>query len=195
VTRPHVIRGWRIEVRARPGIPRVLAGAAVARVVAAALAAAGAPTPASLTVLLTDDEELEDLNVTHLGHDGPTDVLSFPLLPPDAFTHHEGAAGARAAAADGAAEGTSRATPPAFVLPPTSRPHLGDLAISVERAIVQASEGRGGQTGDRRWDAASELRLLVTHGTLHLCGWDHAEPGEEAAMRALERSLLGVAAG
>jgi ssRNA-specific RNase YbeY (16S rRNA maturation enzyme) len=28
------------------------------------------------------------------------------------------------------------------------------------------------------------------HGTLHLCGWDHAEPGEEAEMRALERRLL-----
>jgi rRNA maturation RNase YbeY len=30
----------------------------------------------------------------------------------------------------------------------------------------------------------------VTHGTLHVCGWDHAEPAEEAAMRALERELL-----
>jgi probable rRNA maturation factor len=34
------------------------------------------------------------------------------------------------------------------------------------------------------------LRLLVTHGALHLCGWDHARPDEEAAMRALERELL-----
>jgi rRNA maturation RNase YbeY len=30
----------------------------------------------------------------------------------------------------------------------------------------------------------------VTHGTLHLCGWDHAEPAEEQAMRALEQRLL-----
>ena len=35
-----------------------------------------------------------------------------------------------------------------------------------------------------------ELLLLVTHGTLHLSGWDHAEPAEEAAMRALEKRLL-----
>ena len=71
------------------------------------------------------------------------------------------------------------------------RTHLGDIAISVERAIGQAEVGRGGQTGDVRWSAADELRLLVTHGTLHLCGWDHAEPEEEAAMRALEQRLLG----
>jgi probable rRNA maturation factor len=41
-----------------------------------------------------------------------------------------------------------------------------------------------------RCDARDELRLLVTHGTLHVCGWDHAEPEEEAAMRAVERELL-----
>jgi rRNA maturation RNase YbeY len=62
--------------------------------------------------------------------------------------------------------------------------------VSVERAIAQAETGRGGQTGDIRWSAADELRLLVTHGALHVCGLDHAEPGEEAAMRALETDLL-----
>ena len=35
-----------------------------------------------------------------------------------------------------------------------------------------------------------ELRLLAIHGTLHICGWDHADPEEEAAMRALEQRLL-----
>jgi probable rRNA maturation factor len=60
----------------------------------------------------------------------------------------------------------------------------------VERAVEQAAEGRGGQTGDVHWDAPDELRLLVTHGALHVCGWDHAEPAEEAAMRALEQRLL-----
>ena len=62
--------------------------------------------------------------------------------------------------------------------------------VSVERAIEQAEQGRGGQTGDVRWDARDELRLLVTHGVLHVCGWDHAEPVEEAAMRAAEQGLL-----
>ena len=77
-----------------------------------------------------------------------------------------------------------------FALPPGRRQHLGDIVISVERAIEQAEAGRGGQTGDVRWSAADELRLLATHGTLHICGWDHAEPAEEAAMRALETRLL-----
>ena len=106
---------------------------------------------------------------------GPTDVLSFPLLPPDVFR--------------------SGAATPTFALPPGRLPHLGDIVVSVERAIEQAESGRGGHTGDVRWSPADELRLLVTHGTLHVCGWDHAEPAEEAAMRALERELLGAASG
>ena len=123
-----------------------------------------------MTVVLTDDEELADLNHEHMGLSGPTDVLSFPMLPPEVFARQG-----------------SRARPPGG----DSRTHIGDIAISVERAIEQAEQGRGGQSGDVRWSAADELRLLVTHGTLHLCGWDHAEPGDERRMRALERELLG----
>ena len=59
-------------------------------------------------------------------------------------------------------------------------------------AFEKSEAGRGGQTGDVRWDARDELRLLVTHGVLHVCGWDHAEPAEEREMRALERQLLGL---
>ena len=81
---------------------------------------------------------------------------------------------------------------PGFVLPPDEPVHLGEIIVSVERARAQADEGHGGQTGDVRWDAADELRLLLTHGALHLCGWDHAEPEEEAAMRDLERALLST---
>lgn len=77
-----------------------------------------------------------------------------------------------------------------FALPPGRRLHLGDIVVSVERAAEQAESGRGGHTGDVRWSTADELRLLVTHGVLHVCGWDHADPEEETAMRALERGLL-----
>jgi probable rRNA maturation factor len=181
VTRPIVIDGWRIDVSVRPGVSRLLSAGEVSRVVAAALGAAGAPKRASISVILTNDEELEALNVAHLGHEGPTDVLSFPLLPPDAFPAHEGAT--RAAKDHGSIR--------PFALPPRARLHLGDIVISVARAIDQATHGRGGHDGDRRWAPADELRLLLTHGTLHLCGWDHAEPVEEAAMRALEGRLLG----
>ena len=145
---------------------------------ARALDAAAAPEPGSVTVVLTDDGELEDLNREHMGHDGPTDVLSFPMLEPGAFTR--------------TGPGDARPRPRSMRAPAHRRPrtHIGDIAISVERAIEQAEQGRGGHTGDVRWSPADELRLLVTHGTLHLCGWDHAEPAEESAMRGLERALL-----
>jgi probable rRNA maturation factor len=71
--------------------------------------------------------------------------------------------------------------------------HLGDVIVSVERAAEQAEAGRGGQTGDVRWSTADEVRLLVVHGVLHVCGWDHAKPDEERAMRTLEREVLATA--
>ena len=181
---------WRIDVTIRDALAqadrgrRVVAVAPLARSIAAALDAAGAPAPASVGLILSDDAELASLNETHLGHDGPTDVLSFPLLPAEAFPPHDGDVDRRPAPDPGDAA--------FFVGPPGQRIHLGDIAVSVERAREQAEHGRGGQTGDVRWSAADELRLLVTHGTLHLCGWDHAEPAEEAAMRALERRLLAA---
>jgi probable rRNA maturation factor len=143
-----------------------------------ALDAALAPEPGSVTVVLADDEELADLNLEHMGQAGPTDVLSFPMLEPDAF-RRTGPADARPRRRRKLAQARRR-----------PRVHIGDIAISVERAIEQAQQGRGGHTGDMRWSPADELRLLVTHGTLHLCGWDHAEPSEEAAMRGLENALL-----
>jgi probable rRNA maturation factor len=179
----HYVAGWRVEVERREGVPRLVPAAALARAVAAALDAAGAPRPASIGLILADDAELGELNAAHMGKDGPTDVLSFPLLAPGDYPGHPGK-GADAPQPAGT-------TPDGFALPPGAAPHLGDIVVSVERAIDQAEAGRGGQTGDVRWDARDELRLLATHGTLHVCGWDHADPVEEAAMRDLERRLLG----
>lgn len=153
--------------------------AALARVAAAALDAAMAPPPANLGLILSDDRELAALNAEHMGEQGPTDVLSFPLLPPAAFPPHTGQ--------DPAARSSDASR---FVLPPGQRVELGDVVVSVERAAEQAAEGRGGQTGDVRWSVADELSLLVVHGTLHVCGWDHAVAEEETAMRALELRIL-----
>lgn len=180
-----------MTVRTGVVLPAGLSQAALARAIAAALSAAGAPEPASVGLILADDSELAGLNESHLGKPEPTDVLSFPLLSAEAYPRHEGqppGAGGGGGPAGGSAVGL-----PGFVLPPGTRPHLGDVVVSAERAIEQAEAGQGGQTGDVRWSAADELRLLVTHGTLHLCGWDHAEPAEEASMRALEGRLLGSA--
>ena len=106
------------------------------------------------------------LNATHMGKDGPTDVLSFPLLPPEAFAPRGAARGATATAGG-------------------RRPHLGDIVISVERAREQAETGRGGQTGDVRWSAADELASSPSTARCTSA----ARPRracEEAAMRALE---------
>jgi probable rRNA maturation factor len=165
VARSIYLPPWRVDVTTRAGTKAPVPSTALARAVAVALEAAGSPSPASVAVVLTDDEELAELNAEHMGHEGPTDVLSFPMLEPGSF--------------------------PSRARKASRRVHIGDIAISVERAVKQAIEGRGGQTGDIRWSAADELRLLVTHGTLHLCGMDHAEPTEEAAMRTLERRLIG----
>lgn len=186
-TRALYVGACRTDLVRRAGTGRVLADERLARTATLALEAAGAPTPASVTVVLTDDEELRDLNRAHLGRDEPTDVLSFPMLPPEAYPPHPGTVGSDAAgpSAGGAADDIA-----GIVVASGGRTHIGDIAISVERAIDQAEAGHGGQTGDVRWSPADELRLLVTHGVLHLCGWDHAEPAEEAAMRALEQRLL-----
>ncbi len=181
---------FRMDLQVRAGVPRLVAAASLARALRAALLAGGAPEPAAVGLVLAGDAELARLNAAHLGRRGPTDVLSFPLLPPAAYASHEGgpplpAPPGRAARAD---------LGPAFLLPPGVRLHLGDIVVSVERAIEQAEAGRGGQTGDVRWSPADELRLLVVHGGLHLCGWDHAEPAEEAAMRALEQEILAALA-
>ena len=55
---------------------------------------------------------------------------------------------------------------------------IGDVAISVERAIGQAPDG------------VAELRLLAVHGFLHCLGHDHALPEAAAAMTAATRMLL-----
>jgi probable rRNA maturation factor len=187
---------WRVDALRRGGVPRLVPLAALERLVARALAAAGAPAPASIGLVLSHDAELAALNRRAMGRRGPTDVLSFPLLAPSAFPPHAGQdaavrAGARAGARGGAGAATQDAGA-AFALPPRVRPHLGDVVVSVERAVAQAVQGQGGWTGDRSWAPADELRLLVVHGTLHVCGWDHARPDEEAAMRALERDLLAA---
>jgi probable rRNA maturation factor len=175
---------FRIDVTVRPGVPHVASRNRVARAVRAALEAAGAPGPASIGVVLSADGELEELNTTHMGASGATDVLSFPFFPPEAYPPH-------ARGTDGQRDPwVAAALKQAFALPPGLRAHLGDVIVSVERAIVQAADGRGGQTSDIKWTALEELLLLAVHGTLHVCGWDHAEPVEEAGMRALEREVL-----
>ena len=59
---------------------------------------------------------------------------------------------------------------------------LGDVVLCPDVAAKQARTA-GHSTID-------ELLLLTTHGVLHLLGYDHAEPADEAEMFALQRRLL-----
>ncbi len=174
-------RGFRVGITVRRGVAQLVELGEIACVLGDALVAGGARSPATVGLILSDDAELASLNTEQMGHEGATDVLSFPLLARSEFPPHEGQ---DPAMRDSVA--------PPFPLPPGQALSLGDIVVSVERAVEQAEAGLGGQTGDVAWSPADELRLLVTHGGLHLCGWDHERPEEGEAMRALERRLLAV---
>ncbi|HJN93496.1 MAG TPA: rRNA maturation RNase YbeY [Dehalococcoidia bacterium] len=59
---------------------------------------------------------------------------------------------------------------------------LGALIVALPVAARGARE--------RGVDLADEIALLLTHGTLHLLGFDHETRPDDAAMRELERKAL-----
>ncbi|MEE9201628.1 MAG: rRNA maturation RNase YbeY [Dehalococcoidia bacterium] len=73
----------------------------------------------------------------------------------------------------------------AFPQPPGTTPVLGEVFISLPQAARQAQEY--GHSIQR------ELALLVTHGILHLLGYDDQEPTQEARMRQEEARILQTA--
>ena len=66
-----------------------------------------------------------------------------------------------------------------------TRPVRGDLLVSLDRVRDQARR--------YRVTAGAELARLVAHGTLHLCGHDHARLAERRRMRARETAALRAA--
>lgn len=62
-------------------------------------------------------------------------------------------------------------------------PYLGDIVVSVESVERQAEEAG--------LAPAEELAHVVLHGLLHLLGYDHEEPDDEAVMKAREEAILG----
>jgi probable rRNA maturation factor len=138
----------------------------LARAIVAALRAEG-HLQGELTLVVTGDEEVQALNLQFLGEDHPTDVLSFP-----------------------SAEEASEPGRPVFITAPDAEPeaaaYLGDILIALPFARRQA--------GDLGRELRAELRLLAVHGTLHLLGYDHAEPEEEAIMWARQDAILAQVA-
>jgi probable rRNA maturation factor len=74
-------------------------------------------------------------------------------------------------------EGDAEASSPACAVS-----HLGDVALSIERARRQAEDY--GHSVDR------EVAYLLTHGTLHLLGYDHEDDADQRRMRAAEERAL-----
>jgi len=126
-----------------------------------------APDDAEMALVFVDRTTIADLNERYLGGTGPTDVLAFPLEDeiPVGRMPDQGGRG------------------PGSTADPTDPPlAIGDVIVCPDVARVQAEE--------RDIPLDDELALLVVHGTLHLFGYDHAEPDEATRMQARERSLL-----
>ncbi len=105
-----------------------------------------------VTVLLTTDAAIRDLNRRFRGKNKATDVLSFP---------------AEGLGAEGVA---------------------GDVAISVATAMRQAAE--------QGHSLATEIKVLILHGLLHLAGFDHeADAGRMVRRERLLRGRLGLPQG
>ena len=115
-----------------------------------------------INVLVTDDAGIQTINRESRQIDRPTDVLSFPM-----FQLEPG-------------------SPPqdweAYKDPETGLVPLGDMCISLERAVAQAEEF-GHST--RR-----EVGYLTIHSMLHLLGYDHLDEGEQKRrMRGREEAI------
>ena len=67
---------------------------------------------------------------------------------------------------------------------PTPAGLLGDIVLCPQVAETQAQAAKH--------STLDELVLLTTHGTLHLLGFDHAEPDEEREMFGLQRELIAA---
>ena len=118
--------------------------------------------PCEINVLVTNDSGIRAINLASRNIDKATDVLSFPMFqleagnPPDQWDE--------------------------YMDPETDLCPLGDMAISLERAIAQAKEF-GHST--RR-----EVGYLTIHSMLHLLGYDHLDEGEDKKkMRAREEAI------
>ncbi len=102
----------------------------------------------TFTLLLTNDDEIHDLNNIFRKKNKPTDVLSFNQLYP--------------------LESSDKS--------------LGDIVISVDTAIKQASE--------KALPLESELILLFVHGYLHLLGFDHIKIKDAKTMFKYQNEIM-----
>lgn len=126
------------------------------------------PVPCEINVFVTNDKGIRAINAASRNIDKATDVLSFPMFQ---FS-----------------PGKLPENWEEYLDPESDMCPLGDMAISLERAIAQAKE-YGHST--RR-----EIGYLTIHSMLHLLGYDHLDEGPmKAQMRTREESIAATIPG
>jgi probable rRNA maturation factor len=80
---PLTLLPYHVNLKIEPGYQRHVDPAVLRAAARAVLFQQGAPAPSELTLMIAGDGELRTLNRKFLGHDQPTDVLSFPSREPD----------------------------------------------------------------------------------------------------------------
>jgi probable rRNA maturation factor len=158
-------------------IEQMLASVDVDAVVALTLQRAGIAQPVMLTLLVTSDEDIREMNKQYREQNKATDVLSFPLLEKPLVQAPEDQLWPPTEGGEGEAT-------PAFVTPPGSTLNLGDVVISWPTIVRQAAEvGHG---------PAYELLYLLSHGILHLIGYDDQTEAGYQAMIGIQHTVLAT---
>ena len=143
-------------------IHKIAISSIISKCIEATLTAEKITVPCEINVLVTGDDEIHAINKASRQIDRATDVLSFPMFELEA--------------------GNPPTDWEAYIDPETGLCPLGDMAISLERAVAQAKEF-GHST--RR-----EVGYLTIHSMLHLLGYDHVDEGpQKAQMRAREELI------
>ena len=135
------------------------------KVIEMALDYAKCPYEAEVNLLLTMNDEIQEMNRNFRGIDRATDVLSFPMVDYEtagSFSFLEDAL--------------------EYFNPESGELMLGDIVISKEKVVSQAEEY--GHSTER------EFSFLFAHSMLHLLGYDHMEPDEAAVMEAKQAKAL-----
>ena len=123
------------------------------------------PYDVSVNLVITDNEEIKNVNQQFRSIGAPTDVLSFPMIPFETPADYS----------------IIEDKDEYFDLD-TDELLLGDVMISVEKVYAQAEEY--GHSVER------EFSFLFAHSMLHLLGYDHMEPEEAAVMEAKQAKAL-----
>ena len=135
------------------------------KVVEEALDYVNCPYEAQVNLLLTENEQIHEMNREFRGIDRATDELSFPMIDypePGTFDILE--------------EKEDCFDPESGELT------LGDIVISKEKVLSQAEEY--GHSPKR------EYAFLIAHSVLHLTGHDHMEEEERQVMEQKQREIM-----